>query len=317
MNPLSAGELTRRDRLESLNEDVHGAALRSLRTLDESDSAAPGAAKPTILGTSVSVNADGDTVVTLNLTRSFLEQHPADGDLEAAVQALETEIGNVRGLETAEERQGNLGFEILIESIPLERYLPPTPTIPERQNRVGTDAVANTRITISPGHGWYWNETGRNWALQRSYFYGIVEDYVNSEITAYLRSELSARGMDVRPTRELSKSNTNGETGHPRWQEDARYYLRSIGAPTTVTNATSSSDYNRDIMARPLYSNWVGASLMVSVHNNGATGTATGTEVWYSNTNGSITDSKRLAEAIHTRLITALRQYNPKWVDRG
>jgi N-acetylmuramoyl-L-alanine amidase len=127
------------------------------------------------------------------------------------------------------------------------------------------------RIVISPGHGWYLDESCSCWKLQRSYFWDIVEDFVNSEITMYLNDDFISAGADVRPARNMNKSAGIGETGHQKWEEGAKYYTKSIGAPSSVWNS-SPSDYDKDINSRPLYANWVNSDILVSIHNNGGVG---------------------------------------------
>ena len=53
----------------------------------------------------------------------------------------------------------------------------------------------------------------------------------------------------------------------------------------------------------------------MSLHNNGGGGT--GTETLYDTNNGFGTESKRLADAVHGRVIAAIRrEYNASWADR-
>ena len=117
----------------------------------------------------------------------------------------------------------------------------------------------------------------------------------------------------------MDKGAGNGESGNPKWQEAARYHIKSLGVPASVWDS-STTDLNDDIRSRPLYANWVdgngqAAEILVSIHNNGGGGT--GTETLYDTGNGFGADSKRLADAVHGRIIAAIRaQYNPNWPDR-
>ncbi len=168
-------------------------------------------------------------------------------------------------------------------------------------------------VTLSPGHGYYFN--GSSWVLQRSFFFGIVEDFINTDLSTNLRGRLQANSRQTFVTRDHSYNSSTGQSGQAIWKESARYYLQNIGAPSTVWNS-ATSHLDADIRARPLYANHVGSEVLVSLHNNGGGGT--GTEIIYDTSNGFQADSQRLAQAIRTRLISAVRtQYNSSWADRG
>ncbi|KAA3657634.1 MAG: hypothetical protein DWQ04_27460, partial [Chloroflexi bacterium] len=51
-----------------------------------------------------------------------------------------------------------------------------------------TGPLSGKTIVISPGHGWYWD--GAQWRLQRSYHFGVVEDFLTIDITQYLNEFL-------------------------------------------------------------------------------------------------------------------------------
>ncbi len=238
-----------------------------------------------------------------------------------------------RAYEPMHERAENITFSILIEGIALNDYLAfekeltaPTLGTLETSSSLATSALfsksaAGRRVAVSPGHG-YWFGTG-TWKLQRSFLFGIVEDFANSEFIIELDSILRANGAQTRPTRELNKLIANGESGFPRWQQAARYHVREKGAPETVWNSltgTTTDDLDDDIRVRPLYANWrdangINSEILVSLHNNGGGGT--GTETLYDTDNGFGPESKRLADAVHNKIIAAIRsQFNPAWPDR-
>jgi hypothetical protein len=83
---------------------------------------------------------------------------------------------------------------------------------------------------------------------------------------------------------------------------------------------SSTVDENDDIRCRPLYANWQDANgfatnVLVSVHNNGGGGT--GTETLYDTTNGYGPESKKFADFIHNKVITAIQKnYKSDWIDR-
>ncbi|MFM8617236.1 MAG: N-acetylmuramoyl-L-alanine amidase, partial [Opitutaceae bacterium] len=175
-------------------------------------------------------------------------------------------------------------------------------------------ALALRRIAISPGHGYYQNAAG-TWVLQRGYLQGIVEDFVNHDMITVVRDELQAAGAEVLSTRNLDRAAGNGESGFPRWQEAARYHVKSLGAPASVWNEPGYDHLSQDIRCRPLWANHVNADVLVSLHNNGGGGT--GTETLYDTNNGFGPESKRLADAVHNRVIAAIRRdHDAAWTDR-
>lgn len=215
----------------------------------------------------------------------------------------------------------------LIEGVPLDRLLEP----PAPRDRPATAALVsppagiapsvqplhNRRIALSPGHGYYFN--GNAFVLQRSYWQGIVEDFVNHDFVTHLQSELLALGADVQPTRNLDRAAGNGESGFPKWQEAARYHVKALGAAESVWNEPNFTHLEQDIRCRPRYANAIEADILVSIHNNGAgtPGAGTGTETLYDTSNASAAESRRLADLVHGRVISAIRRaYHPTWSDR-
>ena len=258
--------------------------------------------------------------VTLNFSRQVLALGPGSIRFEAFFARVHRAAGDV-------VRADLNTFEIQteIEGLPLERWLPPAPRLgPPPIARQLSPAplpvapalqpLAGRRIAISPGHGYYLLG-GTAYVLQRSYFSGIVEDFVNHDIVSALNTLLVEAGADVRPTRNLDRSAGVGETGFPKWQEAARYHVKALGADAAVWNESGFTHLEQDIRCRPRYANAVGAELLVSVHNNGGGGT--GTETLYDTANGFGAESKRLADLLHAKVITAIRRdYNAAWTDR-
>ena len=114
------------------------------------------------------------------------------------------------------------------------------------------------------------------------------------------------RGLVYEQTGQLDRAAGNGESGFPRWQEAARYHVKALGAPASLWNEPGFDHLSQDIRCRPLWANHVGADLLVSLHNNGGGGT--GTETLYDTSNGFGPESKRLADAVHGRIIAAIRR---------
>jgi N-acetylmuramoyl-L-alanine amidase len=179
-------------------------------------------------------------------------------------------------------------------------------------------------VTLNPGHGYYQHSVTGEWRLQRGITNGIQEDFINSELTFQVNSKLQNTDLTVYSTRELSKSAGNHPSGYPMWQMGAREYTKSIGEDTSIWNGNVSMDnrdknYARDTFARPFYANSVSKNIakkaMISIHNNAGGGC--GTETWYSTGNGFDSQSARLAQIVHQKLIQNLKsQWSPSWCDR-
>lgn len=226
----------------------------------------------------------------------------------------------------------------------LASYLPPPPMIPRAvepnvryPSTVAAGPLTGKKIAISPGHGWYWYESGSAWTYERSVFWGIGEDTLNPEMMQYVYNILVNNGATVYPCRELDKTYGNcttnftfaGETrtipNKPWWQMAGLYYAARQGAPASVYDNGRSSDYNRDISVRPYYANWRGADIMVSIHNNGDSGTSSGTLTMYDNHNGyQVTDSvnqfgsQYLGQKIHARVLSEISaHYYSSWHSYG
>jgi N-acetylmuramoyl-L-alanine amidase len=265
---------------------------------------APAQAGVSLLDVEVEQTASASHRITLDLSQKALTYDPS-GDVEAITDHV---IASTARL-TAGAR--DVEYRFLVEGIPLDRFMPQAAVPGSRTRQVG----APGRVVVSAGHGWYRDEVAGAFRLQRDYYWGIVEDFVNHDIANYLLSELRGLNIDARPARNPDRSAGAGLTGHPRWQESAKYYIRDLGAPASVWDY-GVDDYAKDINSRPFYSNWIDSAIVVSIHNNGGGGS--GTETWYDTANGHVDDSRRLAEIINRRIVSALRaRFNPNWPDRG
>lgn len=242
---------------------------------------------------------------------------PGSAAFESFSRRIHRATGDVLALELA-------SYEVRtsIAGVPLHQLLAPVDAaLRQRPLRDAPDpatpsaaALALRRIAISPGHGYYQNASGR-WVLQREYWQGIVEDFVNHDMITLVRDELQAAGAEVLSTRNLDRTAGTGESGFPRWQEAARYHVKSLGAPSSVWNEAGYDHLSQDIRCRPLWANQVNADVLVSLHNNGGGGT--GTETLYDTNNGFGPESKRLADAVHNRVIAAIRrEHSATWTDR-
>ncbi|MBI5771571.1 MAG: N-acetylmuramoyl-L-alanine amidase [Verrucomicrobia bacterium] len=299
-------------RREALRQEVSAAIMHAIA--ERAEPSDTGTTAVRLVGTTFAGNR-----LTCDFSRALLDLGLGSLRFEQFLRAAHRAAADVvlADLETIE-------FETRIEGVPLERWFEAAtrsapqvapwlaPTLPpDGPPRAG---LAGRRVAISPGHGYYLNASNA-WVLQRSYFQGIVEDFVNHDFITILHDQLAAVGADVRPTRNLDRDAGSGLSGFPRWQEAARYHIQSLGAPAGVWNEPGFDHLSQDIRCRPLYANFVAADLLVSLHNNGGGGT--GTETLYDNANAAAAESKRLADLLHGKVIAAIRRdYNASWTDR-
>jgi N-acetylmuramoyl-L-alanine amidase len=242
--------------------------------------------------------------ITIDPSQRTLTYDPG-GNVEALVDRV------LAGTAALTAGAGDIEYRFLVDGLPLEQFLPRSAPRVTARSRGLSDGGA---VVISAGHGWYWNDAW-GWILQRDYYWEIVEDLVNWDIASYVRKELRAAGVDVRPARQPERDARVGVSGHPEWQESAKYFVKTLGAPPEVWDI-GVDDYARDINSRPFYSNWVDSAVIVSIHNNGGGGT--GTETWYDDTNGQEEESRRLAEIINSKVVASIRAgYDREWPDRG
>ncbi len=259
---------------------------------------------------------DGNRL-TLNFSQELLDLAPGSLGFEEWSRGVHIAAGDVL-------RDEFPAFEIhtLIGGVPLDRLLPlvagsstpPEMSLPSNRVTPPRAALVGRRVALSPGHGYYLNASAR-WVLQRDFYSGIVEDFVNHDFISLVQRLLAEEGAVVLPTRNLDRTAGNGESGFPKWQEAARYHVKALGAAPTIWNEPGFDDLSQDIRCRPLYANSVNAELLVSIHNNGGGGT--GTETLYDTNHSAAAESKRLADLLHARVIAAIRRdYNPTWADR-
>jgi N-acetylmuramoyl-L-alanine amidase len=254
---------------------------------------------------SVDVRETSSTqTISIDLSQRALTYEPS-GNIEPLLDTVIEATGSAIGSKQLVE------YKFTIEGLPVDRFLPRASRLSRQAQSVGAGGV----VLVSPGHGMYWDETLSSWHLQRPRIRGIVEDLVNWDIAGYVRDELLARNVNTQMARYPEADDTAGPSGSARWQEAAKYFIQALGAPVDIWNF-GVDDYARDINARPFYANWIDAAALISVHNNA--GAQTGTETWYDDTNGFEGESARLAQAVNTHVVSAIRQrYNANWIDRG
>lgn len=181
---------------------------------------------------------------------------------------------------------------ILIEGKEASRYLQPVPpaiySAPieiEPKSQIQAVGLSGKRITLSAGHGRFWNGSG--WYYQRGFNCGYEpEDLRNVRYCIYLETFLTNDGAYVQPVREHNMNRTGtGPSGYAWWHEAAYIWLRDQGYACNVWASSSGrcSDVvgagvnrsNDDIRSRPLASNLDSrgnTDIYVSHHTNALSG---------------------------------------------
>lgn len=262
------------------------------------------------------VKMDGDTAVV-----EFSKRITADLD-EARLSAIFDQVRNTLrqfGIEGS--------IKLMADGKLLSDYLPPTPSIQPQHGAAPRQLIVNSlssrKITLSPGHGYYWNGSG--WYTQRPVYCSPLnqEDFHNLEMVQYLETYLLNDGATVKMVRCTDKSygNSPWPGSHPWWQMGACYWLQNLGYPGSVygpygTNlGTGGSDSSNDIASRPLSSDYDGSDIYVSLHTNGYTGDCTGScpsgsETYYDASTEHApwaTVSQNLANAINPAIMSAIQ----------
>ena len=287
------------DALRAQIERALAAAPRNFERL-----LAPQQAGVRVLGVDVRATSPGSQTITIDLSQRALTYEPS-GNLEPLLDQI------IQATAPAVGPMPLVDYRFKIDGLPLEQFVPQ----PAARSRPARTLADGGPILVSPGHGWYWDESVSYWHLQRPRVRGIVEDLVNWDIARYVFDELLAANINAQLARYPQRDEVAGSSGNPRWQDAAKYFIQTLGAPAEIWNF-GVDDYARDINSRPFYANWIDASAVLAIHNNG--GGETGTETWYDATNGQQDESRHLAEIVNRHVVSAIRtRYNANWVDRG
>lgn len=258
-----------------------------------------------VLGLKARATSAAAETITIDLSQRALTYDPS-GNIEPLLDTI------IEATASAVRAKTLVEYQFTIDGLPIDRFLPRVPT---RMSGRAQSLAGGGTVLISPGHGLYWDEASATWHLQRPRIRGIVEDLVNWDIARYVRDELLAANINAQMARYPERDDTPGPSASPRWQEAASYFIQTLGTPPDVWNF-GVDDYARDINARPFYANWIDASVVISIHNNG--GQETGTETWYDETNGWQDESRHLAEIVNRHVVSAIRaRYDANWIDRG
>lgn len=221
-----------------------------------------------------------------------------------------------------------LNVRVLVDGGPVdalrypETFVEPMPR--SSAQLAASGALSGKRITVSPGHGWYWNgsayytQRGTNCALE-------PEDFHNLRITQYLNTYLEADGAIVYRTRETDMNRGNHPlSAKPWWQMCAPFYLYDKGYPrsvyATITGTAQPgvgavNQMDDDRRSRPEASNLDGADLYAALHTNAfqgdcfGAGCPTGIECYADETQlgGFYPQSLSLAGKVQTAVYAAVR----------
>jgi len=251
-------------------------------------------------------------VLVINLDQSILPPGTFDESIFTQLQA---------DLDKAFDINRHFMTTFKVEGQTLDHWGQPMPVYedlidpPEILESIRSGPLSGVKVALSPGHGLYWNELYGEWWWQRSEFWGIREDTLNSEIMHYVQFALTNQGATVIQLRQFNPNAGIGVSGYPTWQENSRQYAIAAGLPATIYDG-SNTNYNSDIRARPYMANYYGADIFISLHNNGWDGTLTGTETYYDHDNNP--GSPLLASSVHNRIISTIRdEYDNNWWSRG
>ena len=96
----------------------------------------------------------------------------------------------------------------------LSNGMPVVPLSEPVADGLSAQSIQGQRVVLSPGHGWYDYGDG-TWRLQRGYWWGIVEDFINPELVMLINQKLQGTGADLRPVRQMDKSVGGHSSGHP------------------------------------------------------------------------------------------------------
>lgn len=226
----------------------------------------------------------------------------------------------------------------------LSSFLPPTPKITPRKDvadrkiaSAGT-ALSGRKITASAGHGKVW--TGGAYGFQRGITCASTglarEDDHNLEMIQYLEEYLLSDGATVKVPRCTNKNyGTYSPAGEPWWRMASVYWTWHTGYPCSVYGSTTdctpgsgADEWNDDVRARPLSSDYDASDIYFGLHTNALSGDCTGSgcptgsDIFYdcSTEHAAWCNvSRTLQQNVYPALLDAIRNKmpEPNWNDHG
>ncbi|HNT35942.1 MAG TPA: GerMN domain-containing protein, partial [bacterium] len=191
---------------------------------------------------------------------------------------------------------------------------------------LGDVGLSGKRVTVSAGHGHYWN--GSAWYYERGTSCGYEqEDIRNVRFGKYLRAHLENDGAYVQIVREDNLNRGTGPSNVPWFHEGSYIWCRdqsyscsvwanATGRCTDIVGPTRLSD---SIRARPLASNLDdrgNTDVFIDIHSNAYQGDCYGTSCpsgpdgYYCNDNGHQTwgaQSISLAQKVQDQMLAAVQ----------
>lgn len=327
-----------------------GIPQRVLRTV-------PAGAMP--LETAVRASADGPTPDEAALgIRSYLPAGTTIASLEITSDKVVIDFSSEVLQELDEELLESIGWQfsatigdfneirtihLNCQGRALAGYLPPTPVIqPAPQQTVralssaalrqlgaanspapdGANALAGRKVTIGPSHGRYYH-SDYGWLWQRTdpcgFGESVLEDTNSIRMMQFLAQYLSQDGALVTVPRDMNESDCcHSPTGLPWWKMAARYWLQHQGLSSSIWDS-SDTDYNDDIRARPLYSDYVASDIYIAHHTNAGGGTGTETYRYDGMDHPAHeANSVTLANNVNSSIVNAIREMvDSGWTNRG
>jgi N-acetylmuramoyl-L-alanine amidase len=201
------------------------------------------------------------------------------------------------------------------ESVQIARWSPQIPISSEYavyvNYRAGDNRVPDARFTVLHSGGASvvrvdQRTNGSRWLYLGTYHFTEGGDWQGLELSSLSDYDGVVIADAVKFGGGVGSLVRNGSTsGKPRWQEAARYWVEFLGAPGWAYR-DDLADNEGDVTTRPLYANWQGADLYLSLHSNAFNESARGTETYMYN--GTATaGSEAWRDLVHEYMVHAIR----------
>ncbi len=192
--------------------------------------------------------------------------------------------------------------------------------------RAGENRVTDARYTVHHGANASTvlvDQTGddRRWVYIGSYVFSA--DGAHNEGVELSNFSVES-GYVVADTVKIgggmgSLERNGSSSGKPRWQEAARYWVEFSGAPGEVYHETWTEENSADVTTRPLYADWRGGDLYLSLHSNaaGSGNVGYGTETFMYD-GVPVAGSERWRDLVNAEIVGAIRsEWDANWTNRG